>query len=41
MFAKLFFAAIALGAFLVNADPTPTVPGEYMRFTLLRITNGL
>jgi len=34
MFAKLLLAAIALRALLVCADPTPSVPGEYMRLTL-------
>ena len=31
MFAKLLFAAVALLALLVRADPNPIVPGEYMR----------
>ena len=31
MFAKLLLAAITLQALLVKADPTPIVPGQYMR----------
>lgn len=39
MLVKLLLAAIALKALSVNADPTPSVPGEYMRLALL--VNGL
>lgn len=41
MFIKLLLAVLALKALLVSADPTPSVPGEYMRFVLLGITTGL
>ena len=40
MFAKLLLAAFALKALLVNADPAPSVPGEYMRFILLGVASG-
>jgi hypothetical protein len=40
MFTKLFLAAFVLKALLVNADPTPSIPGEYMRFTLLGMRTG-
>ena len=40
MFTKFLLVAFALKALLANADPEPSVPGEYMRVTSLGITTG-